>query len=89
MARTHRASPAELTPGWPEAESPDPIAEVARQFALNVRAAIGSRSVRSMADASGMDHGGLLRVLAGETWPDLATIAKIERGLGVDLWPRR
>ena len=30
-----------------------------------------------------------MRILAGEAWPDLATIAKIERGLGEDLWPGR
>jgi transcriptional regulator with XRE-family HTH domain len=67
----------------------DPIGEVARHFTLNLREAIGSKSVRGVADAAGINHATLLGILAGRTWPDLATIAKLERGLGVDLWPGR
>ncbi|WP_158613392.1 helix-turn-helix transcriptional regulator [Frigoribacterium sp. PhB160] len=41
-----------------------------------------------MAEAAGVTHTTLLSVLAGQVWPDLETIAKLERGLGVALWPR-
>lgn len=87
MARTSRSTPAELSPGWPDRESPDPIAEVARRFALNIEAKRGTRSLRSIALATGMNHSILVNILAGRTWPDLATIARIERALETDVWP--
>jgi DNA-binding phage protein len=90
MGRPVRAKPAALAPApWPDVASPDPIGEVARRFTLNLREAVGSRSIRSVAEASGLAHVTLLQVLAGQTWPDLETIAKLERGLDVPLWPRR
>ncbi|WP_123356699.1 helix-turn-helix transcriptional regulator [Frigoribacterium sp. PhB160] len=89
MGRTARAKPAALAPSpWPDVHSDDPIGEVARRFAQNLRQAVGSRSIRSVAEASGVTHTTLLSVLAGQVWPDLETIAKLERGLGVGLWPR-
>jgi hypothetical protein len=88
MGRTARAKPAALAPApWPDVPSVDPIGEVARRFAVNVRQAVGTRSIRSVADASGVTHTTLLSVLAGQVWPDLETIAKLERGLEAQLWP--
>jgi len=69
--------------------SVDPIGEVARQFALNLRGAIGERSVRDAARSAGVNHVTIQLILKGQRWPDLETIAKLERGLGVDLWPGR
>lgn len=80
-------SPRELTPSWPDAESDDPIGEVARLFARNLRSEIGKRSVRSVAVTSGLSHVTLLAILEGRVWPDLATIARLERGLNATLWP--
>lgn len=85
-----RAKPVALAPSpWPEVPSDDPVGEVARRFAVNLRRAVGSRSVRSVAEASGITHTTLLSVLGGQVWPDLETIAKLERGLGTGLWPQR
>lgn len=56
---------------------------------MNVQAAIGERSVRAAARDAGLDHTTLLSVLHGRSWPDLATVARLESGLGVDLWPGR
>lgn len=84
-----RAKPAALAPApWPDVASKDPIGEVARRFTLNLRTAVGTRSIRSVAEASDIAHTTLLSVLAGQAWPDLETIAKLERGLRADLWPR-
>jgi transcriptional regulator with XRE-family HTH domain len=69
--------------------SVDPTAEVARQLAENLRLAIGERSVRSVARDADVDHATIAAILRGRTWPDLYTIAKLERGLGADLWPGR
>ncbi|GGR13532.1 helix-turn-helix domain-containing protein [Agromyces mediolanus] len=87
MARTVRASPAELVDGWPDGVPSDPIARVAQQFALNLREAVGDRSLRAVADLAGVHHVTLLAILAGRTWPDMSTISKLERGLGQSLWP--
>lgn len=66
----------------------DPLAEVARQFVLNVRAAMEGRSIRAVANEVGIGNVTLLTILAGKAWPDLATIAKLEFGLDAELWPR-
>lgn len=79
--------PAELAPEpWPEQPSVDPVGEIARQFVLQLRAALGGRSVRSVAREAGLDHATVVRVLAGQVWPDLATIARLELALDASLW---
>jgi hypothetical protein len=89
MPRSARAKPRDLVPTWPEGPATDPVAEVARRFALKLREAIGADSVRAVAARADLHHSTLLSILDGRTWPDLETIAKIERGLGADLWPGR
>ncbi|MEJ3404592.1 hypothetical protein WDJ51_07605 [Rathayibacter sp. YIM 133350] len=89
MPRAQRPSPAELATGWPDLASSDPSAEVARRFARRLRAAIGERSIRSVAVLSDVNHATVLAILAGRAWPDLYTISKLERGLQADLWPGR
>ncbi|OIH92375.1 hypothetical protein BIU90_10745 [Curtobacterium sp. MCBA15_001] len=85
-----RQLPVELAGApWPEVPATDPLAEVARQFVVNVRAAMNGRSVRSVAAEVGMGNVTLLTVLAGKAWPDLATIARLEAGLDAELWPGR
>ncbi|WP_416263671.1 helix-turn-helix domain-containing protein [Curtobacterium flaccumfaciens pv. flaccumfaciens] len=83
-----RPVPAELSPeGWPTAPSLDPHAELARQFNLRLREAIGDRSVRTIAAVAGMSHSGLNKILAGQAWPDMLSISRLEHALGVNLWP--
>lgn len=74
---------------WPEVPAEDPIAEVARLFVVNVKAAMDGQSIRSVATQVGIGNVTLLTVLAGKAWPDLATIARLEAGLDCELWPRR
>ncbi len=89
MPRPVRLQPRDLVTGWPDTPGADPIGEVARLFAQNLRNALGDRSVRAAARDAGVDHTTILAVLDGRTWPDLATIAKLELGFGADLWPGR
>lgn len=90
MGRPSRLVPAQLAgEPWPEVPANDPVAEVARLFVLNVRAAMDGQSIRSVAARVGIGNVTLLTVLAGKAWPDLATIARLEAGLGCELWPRR
>jgi hypothetical protein len=89
MGMQERARPVELAPApWPDVASGDPVGESARIFAVNLRAALGVRSVRSVAADAGLSHVTLLNVLAGRVWPDLATIARLERSLGVPIYPK-
>jgi len=90
MARTSRKTPVELAPApWPEVPSPDPVGEVGRQISIRLRAAIGKRTLRAVASSIGMNHSTLVGILDGTSWPDAETLARLERGLGVDIWPGR
>ena len=89
MPRPLRSTPRELVPSWPDGPAADAVGEIARRFAANVRDAIGARSIRKAAESIGVHHATLLAILDGRTWPDLETIAKIELGLGTEIWPRR
>lgn len=75
---------------WPEGSLLEPsLAEYARQFTLNLRAAIGSRSLRDVAASAGLSHVTLVGIIRGDRWPDTLTLAKLEEALDVELWPRR
>lgn len=89
MSRPERRKPKDFGDGWPDAVIEDPIGETARRFAANLRAAMGADSLRAAAARCDVSHATLLAILAGTSWPDLETIAKLERGLGADLWPGR
>jgi hypothetical protein len=75
---------------WPDgplaAEAP-PYAVVTAAIVRRYRAAAGSRSLRSVAAAAGIDPTSLSRTLSGETVPDVHTLAVLEDALGVPLWP--
>ncbi len=81
-----RATPAMLSPKWSDEPSADPSGEAARRFALNLRAAIGDRSVRGVARESGINEGTIRKILLGESWADLRTIWKLESALSVHLY---
>lgn len=75
---------------WPDgpmrADAP-PYAVVSAAIVARYRAAAGSRSLRSVASAAGIDPTSLGRTLSGETVPDVHTVAVLEDALGVALWP--
>ena len=88
MGMVARDKPSSIAPApWPNVPSTDPIAEVARLFAINLRNAIAGESIRSVATLTGVSHVTLLNVLAGRVWPDLVTMKRLEIGLNVSLWP--
>ncbi len=83
-----------MTPGghWPAgpftADAPV-YALVAAAIASNYRDHVGDRSLRSVAREAGIDATSLGRTLAGETVPDVHTLAVLEDALAAELWPRR
>ncbi|MDQ2837065.1 MAG: hypothetical protein M3Y42_00630 [Actinomycetota bacterium] len=89
MPRIARQSPREFSRSWPDEACEDTTAEVARRFAQRLRSALGGDSLRSAKARTGIDHTVLSDILNGLTWPELATIARLEHGLDADLWPGR
>jgi transcriptional regulator with XRE-family HTH domain len=62
-------------------------AEVAAAFVRNLREAMGERSLREVAGLAGLVHTTVMRILAGQVWPDLSSIARLERACGASLLP--
>ncbi|MET4583763.1 hypothetical protein ABIE21_003294 [Conyzicola nivalis] len=87
MSRPFRSSPSERTKKWPDVPSDDTSGEVARQFVLNLQAAMDGMSLRGAEELTGVDHSSIQGILQGRTWPDLETIAKLENGFRTVLWP--
>jgi len=74
-------------PDGPFASDAPPYATVTAAVVRRYRASAGSRSLRSVAAAAGIDPTSLGRTLSGETVPDVHTVAVLEEALGVALWP--
>ena len=75
---------------WPEGpftNDAPPYATVTAAVVRQYRLAAGQRSLRSVAAAAGIDPTSLGRTLAGETVPDVHTVAVLEEALDVPLWP--
>jgi len=89
VPRPTRAAPNTWSTHWPDVPCTDPTAEVARLLALRLRAALGGRSLRAAKAATGVDHTTIGKILNGQVWADIATLARLEAGLSTDLWPGR
>ncbi|WP_329069945.1 helix-turn-helix domain-containing protein [Streptomyces sp. NBC_01429] len=66
-------------------------AKVAQALALALACALESTgwSVAELARRSGVSRLTIANVMEGRVWPDLLTIASLERALECDLWPGR
>ena len=77
---------------WPdgalEADAPAE-AEVAQHISRVLRDFCEARKLSSYkaAAAAGMTQGAIYNVLSGRAWPNSGVVARIERSLGVVLWP--
>jgi hypothetical protein len=92
-ARTRLASvPAEyLAAGqsWPTGrlrKDAPPEAALAAGIASRMVEAMGGLSIRELARRSDVSPQTVSNLLAGRSWGDLVTLARIERALGVSLW---
>jgi DNA-binding phage protein len=75
---------------WPDArfyaDTPDVVgyaAEIARRLGAVVRAV----NKTELSTSAEIERSTLYDVLAGRTWPDIITLAQLERLLEVRLWP--
>lgn len=68
-------------------------APVAARYAVVVaralRGALQDRSLSGLCRQAGLARTTVQDLLAGRTWPDLATLAKLEDALDTTLWPSR
>ena len=79
-----------VTGSWPDGvfdpEAPHAVAHaVAIAKALEV--ALGDRVRSRVAQDAQIDRSTLYDILSGKTWPDLVSIANLERHLNTVLWP--
>lgn len=74
-------------PVGPFAEDAPPYALITAGVVAHYQDEVGTRSLRSVARAAGIDATSLGRMLSGETVPDVHTVAVLEDALGIPLWP--
>lgn len=76
---------------WPDgefdAEAPDAVAH-AVAVAVSLAAALEGRNKSEVAEAADIRRSTLYDILAGNTWADMVTLAKLEACLDAPLWPR-
>ena len=72
---------------WPDGGIDYRPAVVVSRLAQALQGAMGGRSLRRVAEAAGTTHSTLLNIIAGERWPSVVTIAKLEATLDRPLWP--
>ncbi len=87
MSTRARPEPRNDSAAWPHEICRDPVSEKARLFAMNLRAAMGSRTLHDVEATTGVDSTILSRILGGHVWPDGYTIARLEVRLHPHLWP--
>ncbi|MEH6373826.1 helix-turn-helix transcriptional regulator [Streptomyces sp. KLMMK] len=64
-------------------------AHYGQALARNLHRALAStnHSLRTLAEATGITHSTISRVLNGKVLPDLGTLARLEAAFGFQLWP--
>ncbi|MFF3556255.1 hypothetical protein ACFYXL_22950 [Streptomyces tsukubensis] len=81
------------TGDWPDGaldQDAPPSAHIAQAITRRLKGAISSSefdSERAVAEASGLTHPTVGRILAGEGLPDIRTLFLLEVGLQTDIWP--
>lgn len=65
-------------------------ARYARHIAATLQGVIEGRqlSLRDVETLCGVDHGTVSKILKGRVLPDVATLSRLETGLGERLWPQ-
>lgn len=49
--------------------------------------AVSGHSLRTLAEATGITHSTISRVIHGKVMPDLGTLARLEAAFGFQVWP--
>ena len=75
---------------WPEGPltEPKPEVEFLMEIAQRLKAQVDATSNRAVARAAGIDHQTVINIIKGDTWCEVPTIYRLEKGLQISLWPR-
>lgn len=89
MVRPKPGSPASLYPGWPDSLDVTVTEhQMIQAMVINLRRQRSLfRTVKAMSARTGVPSSTISDVLGGNAWPSLETVARLEVGLGVRLWP--
>ncbi|AKK11517.1 helix-turn-helix domain-containing protein [Corynebacterium uterequi] len=94
MSRASRTPPRQRYHGWPNNRVGDPIYERLRLFVAGLDEFITAEidagrvvSRRAFAEAAGLPHSTLTKLINGDAVPDGLTIAALEVACGKSLWP--
>ncbi|AWR15865.1 hypothetical protein CIP107577_01138 [Corynebacterium diphtheriae] len=84
--------PKELYPEWPDAQIKN-LAHArlqldARNIRRHVRDNIELKSLKDLAEVTGVGHSTISDFVAGRAWPSVLTIAQPEVGIDREIWPR-
>lgn len=77
---------------WPQAAlaADAPVAaHYARHIAARLQAELAEGSLSQLARRADVNRSTLQGLLAGRSWPDVVTVAKLEAALGRRLWPEQ
>jgi transcriptional regulator with XRE-family HTH domain len=74
---------------WPDRPQAEPGVEAVRQISGALRVVLDERgwSLRQAAAVSGVNRQAIANLLAGDSWPDVATVARLAAALDAGLWP--
>jgi lambda repressor-like predicted transcriptional regulator len=74
---------------WPEQPCTDPAAEAVRHIARALARTLREQglSLRAAADGSGVNRQAIADLLAGRSWPDVSTVARLAAFTRAGLWP--
>ena len=75
---------------WPEGPLKEhkPEVEFLMEIARRLKAQVDATSNRAVARAAGIDHQTVINIIRGNTWSEVPTIYRLEKGLQISLWPR-
>ena len=75
---------------WPEQPIADAASDAVRQIARHLARVMSERglSLRAIAAGSGVNRQAIADLLAGQSWPDVATVARLAAYTGTALWPQ-
>ena len=90
--RSRARPPRQLTDdpeAWPQQPAADPAVEAVRHVARALAGALDEQglSLRAAAEGSGVNRQAIADLLAGLSWPDIATVARLAAFTGAGLWP--
>ena len=74
---------------WPYAVIADDAARVVQHIARALEQELSRRrlSVRGVEAVTGASRMAVTPLVNGDSWPDVLTVVRLERGLGCPLWP--